>query len=259
MEYQRITRLALALGLAGLLPAHGDVIAQEACRGWAATCASVAVRSEGDELVLFAPNLASSDSSETAESARVDPEAEPCDRDDARMEEAPAPDENDRERCRRAPVGAFFIVALPASLFVFAPDGQGPTVESPALPQEPVTTPGDGGGDGDDGGAGVGGEGVTDGGSGDGGAAGGGTGGAGGGATGGGTTGGGVPGGGVTGGGTTGGGATGGPSWHPGAGDLPPLSQVPEPFSTTLFGIGLAGLAGNRIRRRRKADSLEER
>jgi len=265
--------MALPLSATGAL-------GQDQCRGWAVSCASVEVRADGDELILFAPNLVSSQAATEAEAAQVegqpaaspgdagmvtaDPETLSCDEERGTR----VLDKDERKRCRRAPVGAFFLIALPASLFVLAPDGQGPPVKSPGLPSEPISTPDSGGDDGGNDGSGAGGGGVTDGGSGDGGASGGGgagTGGnSGGGSTGGATTGGSTGGatGGNTGGGTTGGGSVGGGSTvggsYPGAGDLPPISQVPEPVSTTLFGIGLASLAGARIRRLRQGAASSE-
>lgn len=268
------TRRSLVLGLVALpLAAAAPALAQDECRGWAMSCASVDVRSDGERLVLFAPNLVSADAAVAPEGeprevpsgpsitlspvadADVDPGTLSCDGDGAYMAKARGLDEDDRKRCRRAPVGAFFLVALPASLFVFGPDGETPVVDSPSLPGEPANSPEEADdGEEDDGGAGTGdsgGEIDGDAGGDDGDGAG--VGNTQGGDAGGDSTGGGNPGGGP---GDDGWGED--DPWHPGADDLPPISQVPEPVSTTLFGLGLASYAATRIRRRRAGAASEE-
>lgn len=259
------TRLSLILGLVALPLTAAPALAQDECRGWAMSCASVDVRSDGNRLVLFAPNLVSSQAAVAPEGeprevpsgpsitlspvadADVDPGTLSCDGDGAYMAKARGLDEDDRKRCRRAPVGAFFLVALPASLFVFGPDGETPVVDSPSLPGEPANSPEEADdGEEDDGGAGTGDsggeiDGDADGDDGDAG--------------------------GDDGDDAATGNTRSGPGddgwgeddpWHPGADDLPPISQVPEPVSTTLFGLGLASYAATRIRRRRAGAASEE-
>ena len=304
---------ASTVSLAALLAIVVSASAQQDCRGWTMTCASVELRAEGDHLILFVPNggvdadgaeaMEVDEASEgEAENVTVVPQpvdAAPfdvpagttfmgsaddpgnisCDEDESHYRGSRGLDEDDERRCGQ-PVGALFLLAVPASIAFLAPgDGGDPTVERP-LPQSGAPDEGDDdqaagdgtgiGGDGvgagsDDGGDGVG-AGSDDGGSdGTGGGDGtnsagtsGGSGGSGGGATGGSGSGGSGGAGGGDGydddgtgndGGTGPGGEFG--PYHPTAGDLPPISQVPEPVSTTLFSLGLAGYAGARLRRRR--------
>ncbi len=211
---------------------------------------------------------------------------------DRRCEEEQDDEEDDEDDCG-PPVGALVLLALPASLFILSPgDSDDATVQAPL--NEPVSGPGNppaGDGVGGDGDAGGGETGGNDGG--DSGDAGGDTAGAdSGGAADDGSNSGNNNNSGNTGGnsGATGGnsGTSGGNSgsnpgsgsasgdggsgddgsgddwgpYHPeaappGAADLPPISQVPEPISTTLFGIGLAGYAAAR-RRRRSTELVED-
>ena len=207
-----------------------------------------------------------------------DPGNHSCRRDDVWMARARGMEEGEN-RCRRGPVGAFFLVALPVGLYVLGPDGQAPLIEHP-LPGNPGAglpdsgDPGSGGDSsgGDSTGGGTGGDSSGGGTGGD--STGGNTGGdstggnTGGDSTGGNTGGdstGGNTGGGNTGGGNTGGGNTGGDDGSTGGSDewdgelglppatRPPMSEVPEPISTTLFGLGLAGYAGAQLKKRRAA------
>ncbi len=226
---------------------------------------------EERETEIEAPTLVSG-----AATADDDPGNLDCKGDGAWMAPARGLDKKDRRRCGR-PVAGYFIVALPAALFVFGGDGDDPTVVGPEPPgpESPGDGPGNGGETGGQGGSTApppgGGEPGSGGGSvpGDGGGTppggggtppGGGTGpGDGGGTPPGGTTPGGTPpgsGGTSPGGNSPGAGGTppGGDQFRPigGNGSNPPMSGVPEPISTTLFGIGLAGYAGARLRRRRQ-------
>ena len=204
--------------------------------------------------------------------ASSDPGNLSCRRDEVWMARARGI-ERSQNRCRRAPVAAFFLVALPVGLYVFGPDGQTPLIESP-LPGDPgagLPDPGEGSTGGANGGDGTGGDSAGGtGGDSAGGSGGDSTGGSGGDSTGG--SGGDSTGGtgGDSGGGTPGGDSTGGnPGDPPGGSDpwdgelglppedpRPPMSEVPEPISTTLFGLGLAGYAGARLKKRR-AERLE--
>lgn len=188
----------------------------------------------------------------SGEAASADPGNLSCRDDDVWMARARGLEDGE-DRCRRAPLAAYFLVALPVGLYVLGPDGEAPLVDRP-FPGEPgagLPDPGDGSSDGTSSG------GDATGGSSGGDATGGNSGNGGSGGTGGDAT------GGDTGSGATGGTPGGGgddPS-DPWDGDLglppekprPPMSEVPEPISTTLFGLGLAGYAGARIRQRRAA------
>jgi hypothetical protein len=296
----RLTNLRRALGVSLLaFPVFAvSAFAQHDCRGWTRTCASVDVRAEGDNLILFVPNAGIDDQGEgaaaEAENVTVVPQpldAEPfdippgtsvsttptsddpgnisCDDDESHYQGSRGLDEDEERRCGQ-PVGALFLLAVPATVAIFAPgNGDDPTVEGP-LPQSGNPDTGgegdganDGVGDGGDreagdeygsddsggsdtpgsdsgGGSGVNSAGQGSGGNGGGSGTGAGTGGSG------------------QNDGTDGGtGADYGP-FHPDAGDLPPISQVPEPVSTTLFTLGLAGYAGAQLRRRRLDEAIEE-
>lgn len=179
---------------------------------------------------------------------------------------------SDRRVCRRAPPPAvLFMMAIPTTFALLAPDEGGTTVALPPAdepappPEEPEGEPtGDDDGSGDDDGADEG-----DGGGGEPGGGGGtpppdtgppGDGDPGDSDPGDGDSGDGDPGDGDPGDGDPGDGDPG--DADPGDGDPggtppprpppPPVSQVPEPVSTTLFGIGLIGYAGVRLRDRRR-------
>lgn len=188
----------------------------------------------------------------------VDPGNWSCEDEAEGLNRARGLSEDERERCDR-PVAAYFIVALPAAAFLFGADGNDPEVVLPAGgdPQLP-------GGDGaDEASSGSDGGGSDAGGTGTGGTGTGGTGTSGTGTSGTGTGDTGTGGGGSAG-GSSGGGETGG-EWPPGGGlpggganSTPNMGEVPEPISTTLFGIGLLGYAGARLRRRRMGTELED-
>jgi hypothetical protein len=172
------------------------------------------------------------------------------------MDPARGLNEEDGRRCGR-PVAAYFMLALPAAAFLFAADGDEPDVVLP-IGSDPELPGGGGADDGssgsDDSGSGDGGSGGTGTGGSDDGSSSGGSGGSGGGDTGGGDAGGGDTGG-NTGGGDTGGGL---PGPGGGGGPGPGMGEVPEPISTTLFGIGLLGYAGARLRQRKMGEEREE-
>ncbi|MFV1987491.1 MAG: PEP-CTERM sorting domain-containing protein [Gemmatimonadota bacterium] len=304
-------RVSLGVGILALTAFARPALGQEECRGWARSCASVDVRVEGEQLIFYSPNMIietdepseTEDGSERVTVLPVDSDGAPfatplataaapatgamddpgnisCDEDESYLEGGRGIDESDKRRCGR-PVGALVLLALPASLFLLAPDGTDEvTVEGP--PNQPVSTPGDSpvdDGTGDGAGDGTGGnDGDNSAGNGDSSAGNSGNNGNNGGNNNSGNTGGNS---GTTGGdsggnsGTTGGnsGTTGGSSGHnpdgddwgpyhpgatPGGAALPPISQVPEPISTTLFGIGLVGYASARLRRRRAGLSDED-
>jgi hypothetical protein len=267
------TRVSMSLGLLALVAFAAPANGQEDCRGWARSCASVDVRVEGDRLIFYTPNMvvhtaeSAEDGSErvtvlpagvsddpyvttpgtAAAGASAPPPNRRCDDD-----EPPLAVEDDEDDDCGPPVGALVLLALPASLFLLPGDSDGGTVQGP--PNEPGAGPGNPpSGDGGDGDAAD--DGSTSGNNNDSGNSG--------------DTGGNS---GTTGGnsgsnpGSNGGGNNGGSSddgsgddwgpYHPeattpGGADLPPISQVPEPISTTLFGIGLAGYAAARRRRQR--------
>lgn len=191
-----------------------------------------------------------------ASTGAADPGRTECNEDDVWMARARGL-ERDDERCRRGPVAAYFLVGLPVGLYLLGPDDHQPLIDGgPGLEDPGAGLPGsgdDGGSAGDDaGGSSTGG---------DDGSSGGGTGGnSSGGDTGGGSSG-GDTGGNGQGVGTTpggGGGGDGSDGSDPLGGGLglptaerPPMSEVPEPISTTLFGLGLAGYAGAQLRKRR--------
>jgi hypothetical protein len=167
----------------------------------------------------------------------------------------------ERDICDRGPpIAALFVLAFPVTMALLAPDG-GDTETVSGFPPEDEGDPGTTGGDGDGGGGGTGDDGGGGGTGDDGG--GGGTGGDDGGT--GGDDGSGDDGddGGDDGGWPPPGGDDGGDDgewpppggddgeWPPpGGDDGPPLTEVPEPVSTTLGGLGLAGYAGSRLRKR---------
>lgn len=286
-------RRASLVSLAALSVFALSATAQQDCRGWTVTCASVELRSEGDQLILFVPNGgadtgtnddATDDDAaadEVADNVTVlpqpvdaapfdvppgttyattadDPGNISCDDDESHYRGSRGLDDDDERRCDQ-PVGALFLLAVPASVAFLAPgDGGDPTVERP-LPQSGA--PGAGDDDSGSGGDGAGGDGSGGDGSGGDGSGGDGSGGDGSGGDDSGDDAGGNGGGsGVNSAGTSGGsggsgsggsGSGGGSGTGGGTGDLPPISQVPEPVSTTLFSLGLAGYAGARLRRRR--------
>jgi uncharacterized membrane protein YgcG len=271
----RETRISMSLGLLALVAYAAPAIGQEDCRGWARSCASVDVRVEGDRLIFYTPNMvvhtaeSAEDASErvtvlpagvsddpyvttpgtAAAGASVAPPNRRCDDD-----EPPLAVEDDEDDDCGPPVGALVLLALPASLFLLPGDSddgtvQGPPNESGAGPGNPPSDDGAGGdGDAADDGSNSGNN-NDSGNSGDTGGNSGATGGKSGSNP-----------------GSNGGGSNGGSSddgsgddwgpYHPeattpGGADLPPISQVPEPISTTLFGIGLVGYAAARRRRQR--------
>ena len=308
------TLCSLAAALVALPLAAAPSLAQEDCRGWMTSCASVEVRADDDRLLLFTPNLSVEEDAEEGQAE----EAEGSDRLTVLPQElgstpfetgtagsyASADDHPGQRKCTKyetvgdpksgeerddcaRPVAALFMLALPTTLYMLSPTDDGPVVTGPV--SEPVAGPqggddddsdsGTGSGDGGTADAGAGSDDGSSGGSGadsggattgetsgegggssggnsagdsSGGSSGGSAGGSGG-STGGSTGGGNNPAGGGSagsGGNNTGGEGDAGP-YHPTAGDMPPISQVPEPISTTLFGLGLAGYAGARLRRRR--------
>lgn len=293
----RLTHIYRSVGAALLALAIFVVpgFAQDDCRGWMTSCASVEVRAEGDRLILFAPNLSLEEGDEAVGDASepLDGEAQlsSVDAPPSGMEFATPVDDHADPECKKyeyetndpesydggeerddcvRPIGAIFMLALPTTVYLLSQgDGGDPVVTGP--PGSPVAGPQPDDDSGDDTGTGSDDGGTADGAGGDDGGStagdSGGNSGDGGGSTGGNSAGGGDAGGGSTGGGSTGGGDTGGGSgsnpaddggddgdfgpYHPTAEDLPPISQVPEPISTTLFGIGLAGYAGARLRKRR--------
>jgi hypothetical protein len=180
----------------------------------------------------------------------VDPGNGSCEDEAEWMDPARGMSEEEGRRCSR-PVAAFFILALPASAFLFAADGDEPEVvlpigSDPELPgggADDGSSSSDGSGSGGDGSSGGTGSGGSDGGSS---------------SSGGGGSDGGDNGGGDTGGGNTGGDTSGGLPVGPGGGGDPDMGEVPEPISTTLFGIGLLGYAGARLRQRRSGGEGED-
>jgi len=194
----------------------------------------------------------------TAATAAVDPGNRSCDGDGRQLDPARGLDPDEGRRCSQ-PIAGWFILALPASAFLFGADGGEPDTVLPVA-DDPGVFGGDdgtgsdggnaggdsGGGDGSGGDDGAGGSG-SGGGDGSGGDEGSGSGsGSGGGDTG-------------SGGGGFGdlppGGGTGG---LPSGGGDPGMGEVPEPISTTLFGIGLLGYASARLRKRGGGESSEE-
>ncbi len=203
-------------------------------------------------------------------SVALDPGLVQCYEDRPGLDDPQGSDRADRDdECDRdPPVAAFFLIGVPVAVAAVIPDGGEPEVVR-SFPEDEGSEGGTQGGDeggttegGDEGGTEGGGEGGTEGGD-EGGTEGGDEGGTEGGDEGG--TEGGDEGGTTEGGdegGTEGGdeGGTGDDGWEDPTwdeGDEPPMTEVPEPISTTLFGLGLASYAGARLRKRRNGEPEE--